>query len=290
MNKNKIMGAITISLIVGGAIYCIKKYRDSLDEEGPITVDDARALWEKRKAELATSTQEVGEALGVEQSEIEELVEEARDEASWNTGVEEPNDEYDYYDDVDWNTPLADYITEEDRTLRFEADSIQARDQFIKMELAGLLPGQQEYQIMKRLFEFQFEPLNDGDEILYSQLADYRSEFFGEHSRWNDNITIGDIITYFARRIDYNVGGGDTSWIIHILEHIGVSELDSSEKIGSVISDLNKHVYENNHKDTYGLFGLHFDDVYAAEEMAGKTVDGQLTYDIEFNTFLNTFN
>lgn len=287
MNRKQIMGFVTISLIIGGTIYCIKKYKDEQNGEETLTLKEARELVKQREQEALKTTADTAKAFGMQNEEIDELVDEARDEASWTNSFTQPG-AYDFYDNVDWNRPWSQYITEEDKVLRFEPNSIQARDHFIKMELAELTPGMQEYQIMRRLFDFQFEPLNDGDETLYSQLADYREEFFGPHSRWNDNVTIGDIITHYARNTDFNIGGGIGEWIIHFVRNVEFNELATATTFGAIIQDLNRHSYQNKHTDTYGLFGLTFEESLEAEEIASGTVDEQVTYEIEFNTFLKS--
>lgn len=297
MSKKRIMGIVTISLIIGGTIYCIKKYKDDMKYGEPIDLEEARDIVKRHSEEAKRSTEEVAKEFGMTSEEIEEMVDEARDEVNWNMSFQKSEDddedvdhahEYDFYDGLDWNRPLSEYITEEDKTLRYEANTVQARDQFIKMELADLTPGMQEYQIMKRLYDFPFEPLNDGDSTLYSQLSDYREEFFGPDSRWNDNVSFADIIAHFARATDYNIGGGVGTWIVKFVRFIDITELDSGLSIGDALNKLNQHTYQNDRLDTYGLFGLEFDDCVAAEEMAELTIDGQLTYEIEYNTFLKS--
>lgn len=286
MNKKRLMGIVTISLIIGGTVYCIKKYKDDLQYGESIDLEEAREIVKQHSEEAVKSTEEVAEALGIDREEIEEFIDDIHDDIESENGFTGPNETYDFYDGLDWSIPLSETITEEEKTLRYEANSIQARDQFIKMELADLTPGMQEYQIMKRLYDFQFEPLNDGDSTLYSQLSDYREEFFGPDSRWNDNVSFADIIAHFARATDYNVGGGVGTWIVKFVRFIDITELDSGLSIGETLTVLNQHNYHNERTDTYGLFGLHFDDCVAAEEMAEITIDGALTYEIEYNTFL----
>lgn len=285
MDKKQLIGLITITAIVGGTVYFIKKYKDSLEEEAPMTAEEAKAYVELHKYKAAKTTAEVAKELNMNESEVREIVEVVTEEADPRGDIEL---HYDFYDDVDWDVPLSETITEEEKKLRFDKDSIQAKDQFIKMELADLTPGQQEYQIMRRLFDFQFEPLNDGDIILHGHLIDYRTEFFGINSRWNEHVTMGDVVAHYARRLDYNISNGVGHWICHILHYLEISELASSQEIGAVIDLLNQHKYENKTRDTYGFFGLHFDYIVEAEEMAEKNIDGQLTYDIEFNVFLNS--
>lgn len=286
MNRKQVMGLLTVTVIVGGSLYCIKKYKETLNSETEINLEQARELLKQKDMEVREATAEVGEALGLSREEIDELIDESRDEAGWNSSFVTDTDDYDFYDGLDYNRPLSEYITEEEKVLRYNPDSIRARDQFIKMELAELLPSSPEYQLMKRLYDFNFEPLNEGDNILHSQLADYRQEFFGPQSRWNELVSFADIITHYARLIDFNIGNGVAHWITYMLGGLDIREIDSSFTIENAITRLNQHEYYNPKTASYGVFGLMEGSMRDAQIIADDTIDGEISYEIEFNEFL----
>lgn len=286
MNTKKIMGIVTISLIIGGTIYAIKKHKDGQEVEAPISLEEARGLVELSRRRAQESTATVAEALGMTSEEIDELQLEARDDAGWNSSFAPSN--YDFYDGLEYNRPLSEYIKEEDKTLRFDPNTIQARDHYIKMELAELIPSTPEYQIMKRLFDFYFEPLCDGDSILHSQLSDHRAEFFGPNSKWNENVSMGDIITHYARRADYDLDGGVGHWVNEFVHNTHFYELASSADFDVIIERLNQHVYINPETDGRGIFGLSEEEFVFAINMAEDTIDGEVTYEIEYNMLLKT--
>ncbi len=285
MNRKQVMGLVTVGVIIGGTVYCIKKYKDSVKEGEVIDLATARQLVKERPRQAQEEYRHPNE---MSREEMDEMIDEAHDEAGWNASFEQSADidDYDYYDGLDYTKPLAATLTEEDKQLRFNPDSIQARDQFVKMELAELIPNTPEYQIMKKLFNVEFEPLNDGDEILRSQLADYRQEFFGPTSRWNEAVTIGDIVTNYARLTDYNIGGGIGSWIVAFIHNTEFSELSSDVDFNHIVTRLNQHEYMNNQTDLYGFFGLNSYIMSDAQRIADDTIDGEVTYEIEFNEFL----
>ncbi len=286
MNTKKIMGIVTISLIVGGTVYAIYKYKKGETEETPLTLEDARRIMEQTEREALESTATVAKAMGMTDEEINELQDEARDEASWNSSFAQPD--YDFYDGLEYNRPLSEYIKEEDKALRFDPNTLQARDHFIKMELAELMPSTPEYQIMKRLFDFHFEPLCDGDDVLYSQLADHRAEFFGPNSKWNDNVSMADIFTHYARLADYELNGGVGMWLNAFVNNTSFYELASSLDFDKIIEQLNQHVYINPETGLRGIFGLTEETFIFAINMADGTIDGEVTYEIEYNMFLKT--
>ena len=288
MNRKKVLGLITISAIIGGTGYCIYKHlkeKESGELEAPISLAEAREIVKQSTIKVEESTRNVAEAFGIPHEEIEDLIDEARDEASFNSSF--VSNEYDFYDDLDYTRPYSEYITEEDKKLRFDSNTIQARDQFIKMELADLLPSSTEYQLMKRLFDFPFEPLNDGDDILLSQLEDYRQEFFGPTSKWTSAVSMADVICHYSRLLDFNVGGGVGHWIIELSNNTGISEIASSNEIGRVVEELNQHRHSLNDEGVqWGIFALHPYDMQNAQNIADSTIDGEVTYEIEFNEFL----
>lgn len=286
MNTKKIMGIVTVSLIVGGTAYAIFKYKKGQNEEAPITLEEARELVEISRNRVQETTATVAEAFGMTDEEIDELQDEARDEAGWNSSFAQPD--YDFYDGLEYNRPLSEYIKEEDKTLRFDPNTLQARDHFIKMELAELMPSTPEYQIMKRLFDFHFEPLCDGDDILYSQLADHRAEFFGPNSKWNDNVSMADILTHYARLSDFDLSGGVGMWLNTFVNNTSFYELASSVDFDIIIQHLNQHVYINPKTGLRGIFGLTEETFFFAIDMADNTIDGEVTYEIEYNMFLKT--
>ena len=289
MDKKKVMGLFTFSVLVGGTAYCIYKYmeKQKLDEggEGEITLAEARELLKQREREVEQSTAKVAEAFGMSQDEIGDMIDEARDEASFNSSFK-TSQGYDFYDGLDYQIPLAQTLTEEDNKLRFEPNTIQARDQFIKMELSELVPSQPEYQIMKRLYDFNFEPLNDGDDTLYTQLADYRSGFFGEESKWIHNVSMADVICHYARLTDFEVGGSVGHWIIEFVNNAQFNELDTSGRFQKIIQELNQHSYTVDDGIHWGFFGLNNYDMTQGQRIADETIDGEMTYEIEFNEHL----
>lgn len=290
MNRKQIFGLVTITAIVGGTGYCVYKYlkdKEKGEVEAPISLEEARAIVEENKVKAESSFNravEVAQEIGMTDDELDDLLDEAREEASWNSSFAQG---YDFYDGVDYNRPLSEYITEEDKKLRFDPNTIQARDQFIKMELAELLPSSREYQLMKRLFDFPFEPLNDGDDILLTQLEDYRQEFFGPTSKWTTTVSMADVICHYARLLDFNVGEGVGHWIVELSSNTGINEISSSNEIGRIVETLNQHNHSLNDEGIqWGIFALHPYDMQNAQNIADSTIDGEVTYEIEFNEFL----
>lgn len=282
------MSTITVVGIIGGTIYAIKKYKDlqKLEDE-KITLEEAKEIVADRESSVEELTEE----------EMEILKDDVREMASWNRSfmsddedeedfeeIEDPNIEDDEIDDS-----VIGHFTEEDRKLRFEPNTIDALKQFKRMELAELEYNPEVYQTMLRLFDFPFKPQNDGDEILRTQIIDYRVQFFGFGSKWVKQVTFADIILHYARNAQFNCDESVAYWIEYFLDCADLYYQYSSSSIDDTINTLNAHKYFNKEKQTFGLFGLTRSSMDQAIRTASMNIDNSVTYEIEFQEFLKAF-
>lgn len=310
MNWSYFWGTTTIVLIIGGTIYAVKKSLEQSElEEDIMTADQAQAEVQARRAREV----KLNDALNSE--EFEEVVNDCRDTANWNSSfvgddeepvtvnqvresegldpiedVEEENDDkhVDHVGEL-YTTEIPstqEDEEEEDNVLRHEPSSIDARNQYIEMELADWLPGEEARKILATLFNFPFEPKNDGDEDLRLHISDYRMSFFGPSSKWINEVTFADIILHYSRSANYNYNESIKYWVEYFLDlnelHYNMSDME----IYRVIEALNNHVYFNENTGTFGLFGLTTDQMNQSINIANKNVDASVTYNIEFNEFL----
>lgn len=315
MNKKKlnyIIGGATLLVLVGGTVYVVRKSIKARlnEEESMITAEEAQLEVQARKAKM--------EQFAMTTDEIDENREDIHDEVNYNLSYLRPLEEdkeeipeaptefeempddmledeqsatdegHGYYDDVNFDVPLAEYMTEEDKVLKYEPNSMQARQQYMKMELAEWVPMEDTYQTLLKLFDFPFIPQNDGDHMLMTKIIDYRVQFFGFQSRWAKEVTFAEIILHFAKLTDYNCGGGIRQWVQHILEYNDLEHLATSGRIEGILDALNNHTYFNERTGTYGLFGLSEQYIQSAMSIARRNVDTSLTYEIEFNEFLKS--
>lgn len=287
MSWKHFMGTVTIVLIVGGTIYAIKKsLEQSENEEGAMTVEDAQALVYGRmvKEELGVRDQRRVDNNGEELADEEE---EYEDEEIFDDNAYEYDDEMGTVDDhITFEMPITKPLIEEDKTLRHEPNSIDARNQYIRMELAEWSPADDVWQTLHKLFDFQFNPKNDGDHDLRNHIIDYRMSFFGSKSRWITDVTIADVILHYARLANYNYNESVRYWAEYILEFNELHYNMHSRDLNEVIESLNNHVYFNEDKETFGLFGLTKEQFNQAIAIASRNIDISVTYEIEFNEFL----
>lgn len=309
-----ILGTVTIVTIVGGVAYAIKKAKDAEKQaEQAISIDEARAILKENGREL-TQPEETDE-VELEDDETEEGL--VITETTAVTVQDEPSitvvrkevvavapyleEEEDEYPDVDENVdgpiltvePLVDfyYIEEgidpkEDKTLRFEPNSDQAKHQYIRMELAEWVPTDDVYRILLQLFEVPFIPMNEGDEILRTQVIDYKVQFFGFKSKWNKEVSYADIIMHYARAAEFNCGETVSYWAEQFCYAAGFQSDFSEDELETMVMRLNSHTHYNAENDTYGLFGINRAYMDQAVRIATRNVDRAVTYEIEFNEML----
>lgn len=190
-------------------------------------------------------------------------------------------------------TPLSDFMyyeegidAKEDKTLRFNPNSVEAKHQFIRMELAEWQPNQDVYRILLQLFEIPFIPTNDGDDLLRTQVIDYKVQFFGWGSKWNKEVSYADIVLHYARVAEFNCGDTVAYWTEHFLYAAGFEWDFTSQEMDTLILRLNQHSHFNERTETFGLFGINRQYMDEAIKIANRNLDRSVTYEIEFNEFL----
>lgn len=316
MKLNQVLGTVTIVAIVGCTVYGIKKSKDAKKlEEQEITLAEAKEIVKERQFEEAyaeqfvkeetvtwrqsfEATKDIDEDLTEEEIELlnkhslnEEELEEDEEEITledvmdedWN--IDENTDGPDIEEESDDNIGV---FTEEDRTLRHEPSSMDALKQYKRMELAELAHNGDVYQTMLRLYDFPFQPTNDGDELLRTQIIDYRVQFFGFGSRWSQQVTFADVINHYARHAHFNCDETVGYWVEYFLEFNDLYYAFSGSAIDASINTLNAHQYFNDERQTFGLFGLTRNSMDNAIKLASRNIDSSVTYEIEFQEFLKS--
>lgn len=208
---------------------------------------------------------------------------------------------YDKYKRIDERTespsiePLKDFMyyeegidPKEDEELRHEPNSVAAKHQFIRMELADWTPQDDVYRIMLQLFEFAFVPTTDGDDVLRTKIIDYKVQFFGFNSRWNKEVSYADVIFHYARCAEFECGENVRYWVEYFLEFNDLEQDSTSRQIDTLLLRLNSHTYFNEERHTFGLFGLTRESMDQAIRIANMNIDRSVTYEIEFNEFLKS--
>lgn len=291
MNKKQFLGFVTVAVIIGGTVYCIKKYKESEQTDGEvITLAEARDIVKAGEPPRQRYTEaEVDELIrnaklkSAPIEDLDDIQSDARAEAAI-TSFEQSLLTADEIEALRDEAEFRECEIKEDNKLRHDPNSLEARGQFLCMELAEWADGDYTKERMFYIFNQPFIPNTQTDSNTHSQIQDYKREFFGG-GRWVDEITIGDLIMHYARMTDYNVGRGVRYWVEHFLE---VSDLEDStpEQTVDIVDALNEHRYYSEAQDSYGLFGLTEFQIEDARDFALRSIDRTLTFDIQYNEFL----
>lgn len=318
VNWSYVFGATTIALIVGGTAYAIYKARqsDKLEEEA-ISLEEAKDIVSKGRTEEKSTTTVVenpSDDQGVDTGFVFEkpltskeilegrsiLYDEEEELAMQELEEMDKEDKYpEVYESIEGPdiVPLTEYTSvdidsdidpKEDTTLRHDPNSLEARNQYIRMELAEWPIGVDEYNILLKLFEVKFIPKNDGDEMLRTQVIDHKVQFYGFNSRWVKEVSFADIIFHYARAASFNCGETVSYWVDYFLDFNEFVEDTNMEFMAHLVLQLSNHTYYNSEKGTYGLFGLSEEGMNQAIQTADLNIDRSVSFEIEFNEFLKS--
>ena len=310
-----VFGTITIVAIVGGTAYAIKKsYDQSKIDEQAISVEEAKDMVKKQKEqeevvhyEMDIDTNDITNDKEVvrkivqafSEDEIEDYIDELEDEDEEEVDVNDPN--YDplgkpEIEPIQYTVePLNDFNyfedgidPKEDKTLRHDPNSRDAKYQYIRMELADWDPMHTIYRIMIQMFEYPFVPTNVGDENLRARIIDHKAQFFGLSSRWVNEVSYADVIFHYARCAEFECNESVQYWVEYFLDFVELDWDSTSEQMDRIVLRLNNHSYFNEERQTFGLFGLTRDAMDQAIIIANMNYDRSVTYEIEFNEFLKS--
>lgn len=307
---NYVLGVTTITVIIGGVGYAIYKAKQlEKSEEESISLEEAREIVARgREVDPSAVPDDYEKGLNTVVDSVAKSAEDIlkpkiiRDEENeFQEKIDEEDLLHDAYPHVYESVesppiePLIDfsYIEEgidpkEDVALRFDPNSVEAKHQYIRMELADWSPDQEVYRIMLQLFEFKFTPKNDGDEVLRTQIIDHKVQFFGFSSKWVKEVSFADILFHYARSAEYNCGESVVYWIEYFLEFNDFQWDSTSRYMDELIDSLSSHSYFNELTQSFGLFGLTREQMNNAISIANMNIDRSVTYEIEFNEFLKS--
>lgn len=246
--------------------------RTNLDIDS-VRTEGVAYTYSNRSSNKLTPIGKKPEELAVTQEEDEEEDEE------WFEGVdpEEIQDSKGYFEED------KDVIDD----LRYEPNSIEAREQFINMELANLGRNNDTRDIVAMLYDHPFFPTCDEDQNLKTRLIDHRIKFFGYTSKWINYVTIGDLIMYYGKSAEYNCQNDVRHWVDYFLTCGDLNDITlTSDEIDERIDRLNSHTFFHEDLQSHGLFGLTDQQMNEALSVASKRIDEKLTYDIEFHQFV----
>lgn len=293
MSKSKqVIGWLTIAGVVGLTAYAIHEYRKNKKERDLyISIEEAREIAHEKLNKIKNNVGSKPEvSFEVDMEYIPEYVEtENMNSKDKKVIIKDDKLEMDLEMPIleDDNILLED---EGDGTLRYDPNSEAALQQYIDSEIVTWADDKWTHEVFRVLFDIPFVPTNDGDRDFYDRLASNRENFFGANTMWSKQITFGDVVSHFAHHLDFNLNGSVKYWGRRLVILSGLADyipnIDDTEQLEMAIEDMNNHVYFNGRDKKHGLFGLTDEFYDMALETASNNIDNELTYEIEYQTFL----
>ena len=272
MNKKTILtlvGAVAVPTIAFYSYKAYKMYKHIKAEE--ITGEEVMKIIEERK--LKKEAEETAKALA-EREERKDISVEDEEEAL-------PIVEYEYEDEDTYEEDEE----EELDILRYEPNSLEAKDQYVMLLLSDFDRYSRDYTLLNRLLQVPFggDPKVNG--FMLDNVFEAKEQFYGPDSVWLDVTSWGDVIIYFADRAEFDLGYTRDYWFGTFMDTIGFSTDDnvSDQEFEEIVDSLcNNYFYGAN----YGIFGLSREQVLEAGKFDSIEHISQLSIERQYQEYV----
>ena len=285
MNKKTILslvGAVTVPTIAFFSYKAYKMYKHIKAEE--ITAEEVMKVIEERK--LKQQAEETAKALEEREARKDISVEDynVEDEDEALPIVQYEYEEYLRENGEDVETYEEDEEEELD-ILRYEPNSLEAKDQYTMLLLSDFDRYSRDYTLLNRLLQVPFSGDPKVNEIMLDNIWEAKAHFYGPDSVWLDVASWGDVAIYFADRAEFDLGYTRDYWFGTFMDTIGFSTSDSvsDQEFDEIMDSLcNNYFYGAN----YGLFGLSRDQVLEAGKIDAIDHISQLSIERQYQEYV----
>lgn len=176
-----------------------------------------------------------------------------------------------------------------DEELKHDKDSIEAWNQYVDMMLSDFQSYATSADVLDRLFNITFAPVNKDDGLALSHIIDERRRFFGPDSKYSKYGSFAELLIYFANKMNWNYDVGLEDAMKFLIENLEIDPSVGDTRLGNTCADLKDHNFVNS-KERYGLFGLTTDDydfrLCKYPSVVVRSND-DITFYMEFNVWAN---
>lgn len=278
MNKKTILtlvGAVAVPTIAFYSYKAYKMYKHIKAEE--ITGEEVMKIIEERK--LKKEAEETAKAL-------------AEREARKDISVEDYNIEEDALPIVEYEHEYEDedvaYEEDEEEELdilKYEPNSLEAKDQYHMLLLSDFDRYSRDYTLLNRLLQVPFSGDPQVNGFMLDNVLEAKEHFYGPDSVWLDVTSWGDVIIYFADRAEFDLGYTRDYWFGTFMDTIGFSTDDnvSDQEFDEIVDSLcNNYFYGAN----FGLFGLSREQVLEAGRFDSIEHISQLSIERQYQEYV----
>ena len=280
----------------------LERYYDEEDKAQRERIAKAEKEYRRRKEdrELQKQVEELWE------SELETALSNARDDEEWDPEIEatikmtrkleeeeiaakeQPEYIWEIGKTANHTIPKENIKRPEDDNMKQGVDpnSQEAQDNYVKMMIAEFDPqGRASYNI-RVLYNIIWNPTNHGDRTRMSSIEQQKLEYFGIGSKWAKYVSWGDLVMFYAEKLEYNLGEDVEFWVDNITDHIGISGHGHNVLKGK-LDDINNHTYLGE-DGGFGLFGIGEYAIPQLNKQLRSSIEKKVTFEMEYNAFLGS--
>ena len=110
--------------------------------------------------------------------------------------------------------------------------------------------------ILDNLFSFNhIKATNEYDQNVIDEMTSRRKDFFGENSKYVNDITFAEVIIYFVEKLQFDFGYSNAQWAYEIICNLGLlrEDLDRNGVMSIINSVMHNDFYG---PDGFGIFGI----------------------------------
>lgn len=175
-------------------------------------------------------------------------------------------------------------------TLRYDANSEEAYDQYAAMIMSDYEIDPDVHETLKKLFNYTISVYNRRDSIVRENIIEDRTRFFGKDSRFIMDMTMAEMVIFYADKLSDDIGMDIVDAMRIILDAIELTPDRPKDVYEATVSDLTTHNYWNSDM-RYGLFGIQeeeYNELYEFPEVAVHS-DKDISYDMEYSVFMDHY-
>lgn len=169
--------------------------------------------------------------------------------------------------------------------LRYEPNSLEAKDQYTMLLLSDFDRYSRDYTLLNRLLQVPFSGDPKVNEIMLDNIWEAKAHFYGPDSVWLDVASWGDVIIYFADRAMFDLGNTRDYWFGVYMDILGFSTSDSvsDQEFDEIVDSLcNNYFYGAN----FGVFGLSREQVLEAGRIDAIDHISQLSIERQYQEYV----
>lgn len=272
MKKDFIISTLVISAFGVGAYLLYKKFYKKNEVE-IITVKDLKKYIVYRDGKFHKKEEN--------SQEIDDTVEEQNNEETEEEYEEAFEDSYQEYEEPSSNEGGIGKLRR-----GISPDSEYAYETFIRATI-GNVENPSDVHTLRKLFEYEFVPINAVDRIAYDTLIEKRFEFFGTQSKYSSRPSWAELIMYYAERMNFDLDEGIPKWVNYILENLDFNLNMRDDDVNYILEDLVNHRLRNHYSGLFGMFGLDESAEAYMQTILSHKVEKDFSFEVEYNAFVN---